>query len=70
MAVYSSIALNSSNDKGILDSIYEARLDSLSENEWHSSYRQEAWPCSLHGDVITVLKDCCRTSETKETEFG
>lgn len=65
MAVYSSLALNSSSDKGIPDSIYEASLDSLSENEWHSSCRQEAWPCSLHRDVIAVLKDCCKTLQSR-----
>lgn len=42
MAVYSSIALNSSSDKGIPDSICEGSLDSLCENEWHSSYQREA----------------------------
>lgn len=55
MAVYSNVALNTSSDKGTLDSICEASLDSLSENEWHLSYQQETWPCSLHGDVITMF---------------
>lgn len=56
MALYRNLALNSSSDNGIPDSSYETSLDSLFENEWHLSQQWEAWPCSLHGDVITVLK--------------
>lgn len=39
MALYSSVALNTSSDKGTPDSICVACLDSVSEDEWHSSYQ-------------------------------